>query len=112
MNKRVITHAPHLGPGKNTKPVGMGTKIQKVIHAAVDALPLHPQTKKAIIGCGGCARRAAAINMADAAVRRAFQVAAGVVTGQKAGNPPDHATPPQAHPQRPNPVTPPPVVPN
>lgn len=44
----------------------LGTKIQNVIHAAVDASPLPPHTKAAIKSCPGCRKRVSRINGAQA----------------------------------------------
>lgn len=77
--------------------VGLGTKIQRVIHVAVDASPLPAKTKAAIKGCGGCGRRAQAINTAETAVRRMLSqnpVAPGEKTAQNAENHPAHADDP------------------
>ncbi len=69
MRIKVTTHAPHMGPRADTSPMGPGTRLQKFIHRVVDASPLPETAKKAIKGCGGCARRAERLNSAGQAMR-------------------------------------------
>lgn len=38
-------------------PMGLGTMVQKVIHAGLDITPMPNATRTAIKQCGGCARR-------------------------------------------------------
>jgi hypothetical protein len=79
MRIQVITHAPHLSVPRT----GLGTKLQQVIHKAVEAAPLPDRAKAAIKGCGGCGRRAAAINSAEAAVRKMLGIDARTQKGQQ-----------------------------
>lgn len=67
---RTITRAERLA----RKQAGLGTKLQSVIHAVVDTLPLSDETKKAIKGCAGCGWRATAINKAEAKVKQFFGI--------------------------------------
>lgn len=51
---------------------GLGERVQKVIHAGLDAIPMNPATRNAIKQCGGCAKRKAMLNQAGEAVGQLF----------------------------------------
>lgn len=42
--------------------IGLGTVLQKVIHAGVDMAPISEAMKKRIKGCRSCGRRARALD--------------------------------------------------
>jgi hypothetical protein len=51
---------------------GLGDVVQAGIHHVIDAAPLPAATKTRIKSCGGCGRRAQALNKLGRTVRRAF----------------------------------------
>lgn len=56
---------------------GLGTRLQRGIHAVLDAVPMPAKTRAAIKSCGGCAQRRAALDRAfpGAPAARPFTVA-------------------------------------
>ena len=52
---------------------GLGTKMQTVIHRALDATPMPKRLRYAIKNCAGCGKRAAAIDRAEAKARKAVE---------------------------------------
>jgi hypothetical protein len=48
--------------GSLRTPMGLGTMVQKVIHAGLNVTPMPAATRTAIKGCGGCKRRRDALN--------------------------------------------------
>jgi hypothetical protein len=53
---------------------GLGDRVQTVIHAGLDALPMNPATRNAIKSCGGCKKRKEMLNKAGEAIK-------GIISG-------------------------------
>lgn len=71
MTPRIITAAERAAR-KAQRKAGLGTQLQHIIHAGIDATPnaiLSQQRKRAIKTCVGCQKRATAINRAEQKVR-------------------------------------------
>ncbi len=65
---------------KNRPQLGDATKY--IIHRAIDAAPLPARARRALKSCGGCQKRAEALNRADAAVTKAIASAANFIQGK------------------------------
>jgi len=66
MNVLKVTYRRlHQGTTPNN---GIGDRVQRVIHAGLDALPIGDKTRNAIKKCGGCAKRKAMLNKAGESV--------------------------------------------
>lgn len=51
---------------------GLGDRLQTVIHAGLDALPMSVTTRTIIKGCSGCAKRKNFLNNAGEFIKRLF----------------------------------------
>jgi hypothetical protein len=69
MIKKIITHAPHLGP--KPKPVGLGDAVAMV--AQPIARTIDRVVGTAIAKCGGCAKRQEALNRLVPDIRQPLQ---------------------------------------
>lgn len=60
MIPRIITAAE-----REARRRGLGDRVQTVIHAGLDAVPMPAKTRAKIKSCAGCAKRVKAINKGE-----------------------------------------------
>ena len=58
------------GPVVPARSLPLGTRLKRVIHAALDVLPMPAETRKRIKGCSGCQKRERWLNSLPSKLRR------------------------------------------